>query len=78
MGETRNAYKILVGEPEGKIPLGELCIRWENNIRMDLRKIGSLDVDWIHLAQDRDQWWVVVNRVINLGVPLKAANLLTS
>jgi len=59
----RNAYKILVGKPTGKRPLGKPRRRWEDNIRIDLREIGWEGVDWIHLAQDRDQWWAVVNTV---------------
>jgi hypothetical protein len=55
MGETRNAYRILVGKPEGKIPLGRSRRRWEDNIRMDLREIGWGGMDWIGLAQDRDR-----------------------
>jgi ribosome biogenesis protein Nip4 len=54
--------------PEGERPLGRLKRRWEDNIRMDLREIGWEDVDWIHLVQDRDQWRVVVNTVMNLRV----------
>jgi hypothetical protein len=53
MGETRNAYRILVGMPEGKRPLARL--RWVDNIKMDLREIGLDGVDWIDMAQDRDQ-----------------------
>jgi hypothetical protein len=56
VGEMRNAYKILVGNPEGKSPFGRPRRRWEENIRMDLRKMGLECVDWIHLVQDRDQW----------------------
>jgi len=55
MGEMRNVYKILVGRPEGKRPLGRSGRRWEDNNRLDLRKIGWEVVDWIHLAQDREQ-----------------------
>jgi hypothetical protein len=65
----RNSYKIIVGNPEGKRPLGRLWRRWEENIEMDLREIGWEGVDWIHLAQDRDQWRAVVNTVMNLRVP---------
>jgi hypothetical protein len=54
-GEKRNAYRILVGKPEGKRPLGRPRHRWENNIKMDLRAIGWGGMDWIDLAQDRDQ-----------------------
>jgi hypothetical protein len=65
MGEMRNAYKILVGRPERRISFGIPRRRWDDNIRMDLRGF----VDWIHLAQDRDQWRAVVNTVMNLRVP---------
>jgi hypothetical protein len=61
MGEMRNAYKILVGKPEGKNPLGILGRRREDNIRMDLREVGWEGVDWMHVAQGRDQWRSVVN-----------------
>jgi hypothetical protein len=67
LGEKRNAYRILVGKPEG--PLGRPRRRWVDNIKMDLREIGWDGVDWIDLAQDRDQWRVLVNTVINLRVP---------
>jgi hypothetical protein len=69
MGETRNAYRVLVGKPEGKRPLGTPRRRWGGNIRMDLREIGWDGVGWIDLAQDRDQWRVLVNTVMNLRVP---------
>jgi hypothetical protein len=64
----RNAFRILVGIPEGKRPLGRPRCIWEDNIRMDLREIGWEGVDWIHLAQDSDHWWAVVNTVMNLRV----------
>jgi hypothetical protein len=54
--EMRNAYKMLVGKPEWKRPRGRLKCRWKGNIRMDLREMGRVGVDWIHLAQDRVQW----------------------
>jgi hypothetical protein len=68
MGETRNAYRILVGKPEGKRPLKRLRRRWVNNIKMDLKEIGWDDMDWIKLAQDRDQWRALVNTAMNLRV----------
>jgi hypothetical protein len=55
MGEVRSAYNILVGKPEGRRPLGRPRHRWEDNIKLDLREVGFGDVDWIHLAQDRDR-----------------------
>jgi hypothetical protein len=68
-GENRNAYKILVGNPEGKRPLGRPRRKWEDNIKLDIREIGRGGVDWIDLAQDRDKWKVLVNTVMNLRVP---------
>jgi hypothetical protein len=58
-----------VGNPEEKIPLGRLTRRWVDNIKMDLREIGSGGMDWIDLVQDRDQWRILVNTVMNLWVP---------
>jgi hypothetical protein len=69
MGEKRNACRILVGKPEGKRPLGRPRRRWVDNIKMDLREIGWDGVDWIDMAQDRDQWRALVNTVLNLRVP---------
>jgi hypothetical protein len=69
MGETRNAYRILVGKPERKRPLGRPRRRCVDNIKMNLREIGRDGVDWIELAQDRDQWRALVNKVMNLRVP---------
>jgi hypothetical protein len=69
MGEKRNAYRILVGKPEGKRPLGRPRYRWEDNIKMDLREIGWGGMDWIDLAQDRDLWRPLVNTIMNLQVP---------
>jgi hypothetical protein len=57
---VRNVYKILVEKPERKRPLGRSRHRWEDNIKNDFRKIGLEGVDWIFLAQDRDQWWAVL------------------
>jgi hypothetical protein len=68
-GKKRNAYRILVGKPEGKRPLGRPRHRWKDYIIMDLREIGWGDMDLIDLAQDRDQWRAVVNTVMNLWVP---------
>jgi hypothetical protein len=68
MGEERKVYKVLVGKPEVKIPLGRPSRRWEDGIRMDLSEIGLGDVDWIRLAQDRDRWRAVVSAVMNLRV----------
>jgi hypothetical protein len=69
MGETRNAYRILVGKPEGKRPLGRPRRRWVDNVQIDLGEIGWDGVDWIELAQDRDQWRAPVNTVMKLRVP---------
>jgi hypothetical protein len=69
MGEKRNAYRILVGKPEGERPLGRPGRRWEDDIRMDLGEIGWGGMDWIDLSQDRDQWKALVNMVMNLQVP---------
>jgi hypothetical protein len=68
MEEKRNAYRILVGKPEGKRPLGRPRRRWEDNIRMDLREIRWGGMDWIDQDQDRDQWRALVNTVMNLRV----------
>jgi hypothetical protein len=62
-------YRILVEKPEGKRPLGRPRRRWVDNIKMDLREIGWKYMDWIDLAQDRDQWRAFVNTVMNLRVP---------
>jgi hypothetical protein len=69
MGEKRNEYRVFVGKPEGKRPLGRSKRRREDNIKMDLREIGWGSMDWIDLAQDRDQWPALVNTIINLRVP---------
>ncbi|KAJ4435453.1 hypothetical protein ANN_18068 [Periplaneta americana] len=62
MGESRNAYSVLVGRPEGKRPLGRPRRRWEDNIKMDLREVGYDDREWINLAQDREEWRAYVRR----------------
>ena len=64
MGEERGVYRVLVGKPEGRRPLGRPRRRWVDNIRMDLQEIS-----WIGLAQDRDRWRTLVNAVMNLRVP---------
>ena len=68
MGERRG-YRVLVGKPEGKSPLGRHSRRWEDNIKMDLQEVGCGAIDWIELAQDRDRWLALVNAVMNLRVP---------
>jgi hypothetical protein len=69
MGEKRNACRILVGKTEGKRLLGRPRRRWMDNIKMDLREIGWNGVDWMDMAEDRDQWRALVNTVLNLRVP---------
>jgi hypothetical protein len=67
MGEKRNAYRLLVGKPEGKRPLGRPRRRWVDDIIMDLVEVGWGDMDWIGLAQDEDRWRALVKSVLNLG-----------
>jgi hypothetical protein len=69
MVEKRNAYRLLVGKPEGRRPLGRPRRRWVDNIRMDSGEVGRGDVDWIGLAQDRNRRRALVNSVLNLRVP---------
>jgi hypothetical protein len=69
MGEGRGAYRILVGRPEGRRPLGRPRHRWEDNIKIDLQEVGWGGMDWIDMAQDRDRWRALVNAVMNLRVP---------
>ena len=69
MGEERGVYRVLVGKPEGKRPLGRPRRRWVDNIRMDLQEVGCEYVDWTGLAQDRDRWRTLVSAVMNLRVP---------
>jgi hypothetical protein len=68
-GEERGVYRVLVGKPEGKRPLGRPRSRWENNIKSDLQEVGFGGMDWIELAQDKDRWRALVNAVMNLRVP---------
>jgi hypothetical protein len=65
MGEERKVYKVLVGKPEGRRPLGRPRCGWEDGVRMDLKEIGLGGVDWIRLSQDRDRWRAVVSVVMN-------------
>jgi len=69
MGEKRSVYRVLVGKPEGRRPLGRPRCRWVDNIRVDLQEVGCGYMDWIGLAQDRDSWWKLVSAVMNLRVP---------
>ena len=69
MGEGRGVYRVLVGKPEGRRPLGRPRRRWEDNTRMDLQEVGVGYEDWIGLAQDRDRWRALVSAVRNLRVP---------
>ena len=69
MGQGRGVYRFLVGKPEGKRPLGRPRCKWEDNIKMDLQKVGGGCGDWMELAQDRDRWRALVSTVMNLRVP---------
>jgi hypothetical protein len=80
MEERSGAYKDLVEEPEGRRPLERPRCRWEDNIKMDLKKRldGGGAIDWIDLVQDRDRWRALVNAVMNLRFPYNAGNFLSS
>ena len=69
MEQCRNAYRVLVGKPEGKTPLGRPRRRWEDNIGMDLREMGCDPGEWINLPEDKDQWRAYVRAVMNLRLP---------
>ena len=62
-------YRVLVGKPERRRPLGRPRGRWEDNIKMDLQEVGCVGMDWIELAQDKDRWRTLVSAVINIRVP---------
>jgi hypothetical protein len=69
MGDRRGVYRVFVGKPEGKRPLGRPRRRWENNIKLGLQEVGCGGMDWIELAQDRNRWRALVNAVMNLRIP---------
>jgi hypothetical protein len=77
MGEGRGVYRVLVGRPEAKIPLGRPRRKWEDNIKMDLGEIGIDGANWIQLAQDRVQLRACVNTVMNLRIPQEIRIFLT-
>jgi hypothetical protein len=67
-GERKGVYRVLVGKPEGRSPLGRPRRRWQDNIKIDLHKVGCGAMNWIELSQDRDRWRALVNAVMNLRV----------
>ena len=69
VGESTDAYRVLVGKIEGQTPLGRPRHRWEDNIKMDLQEVGCGGIDWIDLAQNRDRWRALVNAAMNLRFP---------
>jgi hypothetical protein len=69
MGEQRGVHRVLVGKPEGKMPMGRPRCRWEDNIKMDLQEVGEGHGDWMELAHDRDGWRALVSMVKNFWVP---------
>ena len=77
MGEERGVYRVLVGKPERRRPLGKPRRRWADNIRTDLQEVGCVYMDWIGLAQDRDRWRTLMSAVMNLRVPWNAGSFLT-
>ena len=77
-GDRKGVYRVLVGKPEGKRPLGRPRGRREDNIKLDLHKVGCGGVDWIELVQYMERWRAFVNAVMNLRVPYNVGNFLTS
>ena len=69
MGERSGVYRMVVGNPEGKRPLGRPRRRWEDNIKMDLQEVGSGCGDWMELAKDKDRWRALVSTVMKFRVP---------
>jgi len=69
MGEERGAYRVLVGKPEGRRPMGRPRRRWVDNIRMNLQEVSCVYMDWIRMVQDRDSWRKLVSGVMNLRFP---------
>jgi len=69
IGDSRSIFRVLVGKPEGKRPLGKPRRRWEDNKKMDFQEVGYSGMDWIELAQDRERWRALVNVIMNLRVP---------
>jgi len=69
IGEETGVYRVLVGKPEGRRPLGRPRYRWEDDIKMDLQEVGCGGMDWIEMAQDREKWRALVNAVMYLRVP---------
>jgi hypothetical protein len=78
MVEGKGVYRVLVGKPEGKRPIGRHRRRWEDNIKMGLQEVRGWGMDWIGRAQDKDRQRALVNAVMNFRVPQNAGNLLTS
>jgi hypothetical protein len=78
MVERRGVYRVLMGDPEGRRPLGRPRLGWEDNINIDLQAVGCGGMDLMDLAEDRERWWALVNAVMNLRVPHNAENFLTS
>ena len=78
IGEKRGIYRVLVGKPGGKRPLGKPRRRWEDNIKMDLHEVGCGGMEWVELARDMDRWRTLVNAAMNLIILLNAGDFLTS